>query len=603
MATHGIDPQARGLANRPNLSAFAGLTGEADKLAYFTSASAMALTTLVSQARSFLADPDSQYVNYAASGTGASTLTARTKMRQLLHVKDYGVTADGTTDDTAALQDAINAAVAQVADLNFGSGTIIVSSTIDGTALAGTRLFGVATIKGKSSTDFQYLLDISNTTGVTIDGLSFDANAAGRGSATGKLSCLKANTTVFNRLLNLTCKNTLGITGASGSSIAISASGGVSALYADGLVFKTLGTMDLVTPANDKPSDGIFIRGDYCHITNTYGENVTDHVVVLEGCNYSIVANTTCKNCTSFVAMSNDGATNIYGNVINGVSGTCNYFGSFGAALGIYTFSTGWISGCIITNVSVYGATGAAGGGPAVMILGRVEGSLSNLTLQPGGSTGVMNQAILIDTTAGGRGITVSDSILEVEGSASVIRIQNTSDSVRLVNNAIREGAYGIYADGTSNFTVDGNRFVSQSTDKIGLGGSAYYYGDIWQNWTPVFSSDIGNAAATFTGSGAVTVTQAKIIRVGDTVTISLNFDATLLAVSPSYLALTVPSWAYAINNNQWTPANVLNDSTQETGEIRGITGGTFRIYRANIATFSANANVSCHVNFSYPVA
>ena len=41
MATHGIDPQARGLANRPNLSAFAGLTGAADKVPVWTSATAM----------------------------------------------------------------------------------------------------------------------------------------------------------------------------------------------------------------------------------------------------------------------------------------------------------------------------------------------------------------------------------------------------------------------------------------------------------------------------------------------------------------------------------------------------------------------------------
>lgn len=55
MATHGIDPQARGLANRPNLSAFAGLTGAADKLAYFIGAAAMALADFTSFARTLVA--------------------------------------------------------------------------------------------------------------------------------------------------------------------------------------------------------------------------------------------------------------------------------------------------------------------------------------------------------------------------------------------------------------------------------------------------------------------------------------------------------------------------------------------------------------------
>jgi hypothetical protein len=88
------------LALLGNALALSGLTGAADKLAYFTGAAAMALTNLVSQARSFLADPDAQYVNYLQAGTGAATITARAKMRGLpISTADWGITADsnGTT--------------------------------------------------------------------------------------------------------------------------------------------------------------------------------------------------------------------------------------------------------------------------------------------------------------------------------------------------------------------------------------------------------------------------------------------------------------------------------------------------------------------------
>jgi len=108
MATHGIDPQARGLANRPNLSAFAGLTGAADKLAYFTGAAAMAVTNLVSQARSFLADPSAAFVSFTLGVTNAVSLSVQDLLRDTVSVRMFGAVCDGTTDDTAAVQAAID---------------------------------------------------------------------------------------------------------------------------------------------------------------------------------------------------------------------------------------------------------------------------------------------------------------------------------------------------------------------------------------------------------------------------------------------------------------------------------------------------------------
>jgi hypothetical protein len=86
-------------------------------------------------------------------------------------------------------------------------------------------------------------------------------------------------------------------------------------------------------------------------------------------------------------------------------------------------------------------------------------------------------------------------------------------------------------------------------------------------------------------------------------VSVVLWFTGTLKAVSPTYVALTVPSWALPVNNNLYTPANVLNDVTYETGAIRTIGGTGFRVYRANFANFSANASVEGRVSFSYEVA
>lgn len=48
--------------------------------------------------------------SFVQSGTGATPRPLLTKQRDVMDARDFGVVADGTTDDTAAWQLAINAA-------------------------------------------------------------------------------------------------------------------------------------------------------------------------------------------------------------------------------------------------------------------------------------------------------------------------------------------------------------------------------------------------------------------------------------------------------------------------------------------------------------
>jgi hypothetical protein len=67
---------------------------------------------------------------YQPSGTGAVATTIQAKLRQTVSVKDFGAVGDGTTDDTVAVQAAIDAALASNVGLVVSGKCLITSSLI-----------------------------------------------------------------------------------------------------------------------------------------------------------------------------------------------------------------------------------------------------------------------------------------------------------------------------------------------------------------------------------------------------------------------------------------------------------------------------------------
>ena len=74
---------------------------------------------------------DSSLVTYVPAGTGATQRTVQAKLRDVVSVKDFGAVGDGVTDDTAAIQNAINfSASINGCYVKIPSGTYKISSTL-----------------------------------------------------------------------------------------------------------------------------------------------------------------------------------------------------------------------------------------------------------------------------------------------------------------------------------------------------------------------------------------------------------------------------------------------------------------------------------------
>ena len=103
------------------------------------------LTGTLAQFNAACTDADFQPTTYTPAGTGAVTRTVQDKLRDTVNAKDFGVVGDGVADDYAALQAALNFAIANEKAVILPVGRYKITNSLIIGSWNGTAWSGFAT--------------------------------------------------------------------------------------------------------------------------------------------------------------------------------------------------------------------------------------------------------------------------------------------------------------------------------------------------------------------------------------------------------------------------------------------------------------------------
>ena len=332
-----------------NFYALTALTSVNQNLLYGTGIVKVAGVPITISVAPFLSSSTgSSLVGFIASGTGAVATTVQTKLRQSVSVKDFGAVGNGVTDDTAAIQAALN--LGPFHAIYFPAGTYIASNLTCG---ADITLVGDgrknSTIKFKASSAGA-LLTANNAVRFTMINLGLDGNYVNcpSGSVCLAISGVQSGGTGFSI-------NGCGFYNA--KLIGLYQTGTYSKARISNCVFQSNQTdglaanaTNLVVEGNVCASNGrfgILAQGNYAQILgntcNSNGQVATGGAGIgIISCDYPVVSGNTCISNGTGVLFSHGIQFNT---VLNGLMSGNFCQGNNGSGLDIYSSTYATCSG------------------------------------------------------------------------------------------------------------------------------------------------------------------------------------------------------------------------------------------------------------------
>jgi hypothetical protein len=421
----------------------------------------------------------------------APKIDALTEIQNLhiIDAREYGVLADGTTDDLAALNLAL-AAMSPGDELRLPGGVMIVSDTVTlpvgGITITG--VFGKSTIKAKSGEDFEFVVNSTGLSNIRIANLVVDANKAGR-EADLTTRTIAMNFTSCNDCLveGSTFKNAIGSVSVPGVGLSF---GGTSARNR---ITNCIATDCGVT---GKGSDGFYTSGSKNQISNCLVTNCNDTGFVIETSNESGISDCSATNVGCGAAITNASASAVRGNTINNLR-VYDWNAPVTGGIQIGNPDAATVGNLLNTKVSNVILTKVAGLGPAINVRKTGTAKTIGLTLHNITVEGASLQGMLVDA----ENVTISDC--QVTSTGTCIAISTGSKNVIIHHNEIYPlgtfavtfggvttihvqsniidgvggGSWGIYGFGTStNVRTDSNTILNMAIGRIGAEyGTAMY--------------------------------------------------------------------------------------------------------------------------------